>query len=91
MIEHRSTEELIAELRTAGLYEDQEDWPEEAEGKIVVMRMFVGDRAFTSIVQEPEQHDFDREFREITRSFTQDAFQREREELMRHFEKKEEA
>lgn len=83
MLEHRSTEELVDELRAVGLYEDQEEWPEEAEGKIVVMRMFVGDRAFASAVQNPEQNGIDREFRELTRSFINDDFQREREALMR--------
>jgi len=77
-------EELLRKLREAGLYEDQVTIPpsEEDGPKLIILTMFVGDRAFSKKVQDPEEADWDQSFREIARGFLSDSFEDARKQLL---------
>lgn len=81
---HTATALLDDELRRIGLYLETTQVIEAPHGESVLYcEVLVGDVAFTTRVQDPEQSDVDKEFKRIERSAVQDTFLSTREDLAR--------
>lgn len=76
--------QLDDELRKLGLYVEHSELYTLADGRIMlVCEATIGDIAFSTRVQDPEQHHFDQQFRTFEVDESHSSFEATREDLRR--------